>query len=72
MHIESIFLINFAGWAIAAPAQSVVLEKRQAIDVNSCWCCEIALQPHGNFYGAGTGCKTGISTPLSIELRISV
>jgi hypothetical protein len=37
MHIESIFLINFAGWAIAAPAQSVVLEKRQAIDVNGCW-----------------------------------
>jgi hypothetical protein len=27
--------------------------------VNGCWCCNTVIKPHGNFYGAGIGCKAG-------------
>ncbi|KAJ5453419.1 uncharacterized protein N7458_004375 [Penicillium daleae] len=60
VHILTLGLV--ANWAAAAPAQNIALEKRQTIGVSNCWCCEIALQPHGNFYGAGTGCKAGVAT----------
>jgi hypothetical protein len=65
MRLKQIFIISsLAGWAATAPAENVALDKRQNVDVNGCWCCGLALQPHENFYGAGIGCKASTSTTL--------
>jgi hypothetical protein len=66
-----IFLVpSVAHWAVAAPTEKDALQERQAINVNGCWCCGTVLQPNGNFYGAGTGCKAG--KQLSSPFRISI
>lgn len=61
MRLEYISMLLLVGWAFAAPAQNLALAKKQSVGVNGCWCCEIALQPNGKFYGAGTGCKVATS-----------